>query len=112
MPILLLALLSVPPKLTGESARANEAQRQTNADVLRAVCDVVLAPLQQVAREGTVIDCADGKTSLCFPILWAWISDHAEHAALQGIGCKSCSKCEVLCEKLGGDPWRMYETRD
>jgi len=44
MPILLLALLPVPPKFTGESACANEAQRQTNADVLRAVFDLVLAP--------------------------------------------------------------------
>jgi len=44
MPILLLALLPVPPKFPGESARANEAQRQTNADVLWAVFDLVLAP--------------------------------------------------------------------
>jgi len=43
MPILLLALLPIPPKFTGESARANKAQRQTNADVLRAVFDLVLA---------------------------------------------------------------------
>jgi len=45
MPILPLALLPVPPKFTGESADANEAQWQTNADTLRAVCDLVLAPL-------------------------------------------------------------------
>jgi len=38
--------------------------------------------------------------------------DHTEHAALQGIGSKSCPKCEVPCEELGGDPRRMYETRD
>src|ERR1700760_1548476 len=69
MPILLLALLPVPPKLTGESAPKNEAQRQTNADALRADFDLVLAPLQEVVQEGTVMDCADGKTRLCFPIL-------------------------------------------
>jgi len=112
MPILLLALLPVPPKFTSESARANEAQWQPNAGVWRAVFDLVLAPSQQVAREGTVRDFADGKTSLCFPILTAWIADHAEDAALQGIGSKSCLKCEVPCEELGGDPRRMYETRD
>jgi len=78
----------------------------------RAVFDLVLAPLQQVAREGTVMDCADSKIRLCFPILSAWIADHAEHAALQGIGSKSCPKCEAPCEELGGDPRRMYETRD
>jgi len=112
MPILLLALLPVPPKFTGESARANEAQQQTNADTLRAVFDLVLAPLQPVAQEGTVMDCADGKTGFCFPILSASITDHAEHAALQGIGSKSCPKCEVPCEELGGDPRRIYEIRD
>jgi len=112
MPILLLALLPVPPKFPGESARANEAQRQTNPDVLRATFDLVLAPLQQVAREGTVMDCADGKTYLCFPILSAWIADHAKHVALQGIGSKSCPKCEVQFEELGRDPQRMNETRD
>jgi len=58
------------------------------------------------------MDCADGKTRLCFSILSAWIADHAEQAALQGIGSKSCPKCEVLCEELAGDPRRMYETRD
>jgi len=71
MPILLLALLPVPPKFTGESARADEAQRQINVDVLRTVFDVVLAPLQLVVQEGTVMDCADGKTPLCFAILSA-----------------------------------------
>jgi len=112
MPILLLALLPVPPKFTGESARANEAQWQTNADTLRAVFDLVLTPLQPVAQEGTVMVCADGKTRLCFPTLSAWITDHAKHAALQGIGSELCPKCEVPCEELGGDPRRIYETGD
>jgi len=112
MPILLLALLPVPPKFTGESARANEAQWLTNADVLRAVFDLVLEPLQQVAREGTVMDCADGKTRLCFPILLAWIVNYAEHAALQEIGSKSCPKCKVPCKERRGDPRQMYETHD
>jgi len=112
MPILLLALLPVPPKFTCESARPNEAQRQTNADTLRAVFDLVLAPLKPVAQEGMVMDCAAGKTRLCFPILSAWIADHAEHAASQGIGGKSYPKCEVQCDELSGDPWRIYETRD
>ena len=48
MPILLLPLLTVPPKLMGDSGRADEAQRQTNADALRAVFDLVLALLQEV----------------------------------------------------------------
>jgi len=58
------------------------------------------------------MDCAGGKTRLCFPILSDWIAEHAEHAALQEIGSKLCPKCEVPCEELGGDPRREYETRD
>ena len=59
MAILLLALLPVSPKLTGESAPVEEAQRQTNADARRAVFDLVLAPLQEVVQEGMVMDSAD-----------------------------------------------------
>ena len=112
MPILLLALLPVPPKFTGESARADADQRRINADALRAVFDLILAPLQQVAQDGTEMDCADGKTRLCFPILSAWIADHAEHAVLHGIGNKSCPKCEVPWKELGGNPLKMYVTHD
>ena len=112
MPILLLALLPVPPKFTGKSARSNEAEPQTNADTLRAFFDLVMEPLQPVVQEGTVMDCADRKTRLCFPILSAWIADHAEHAALQGIGSKSCPKCEVPCKELSGNPRWIYETCD
>jgi len=58
------------------------------------------------------MDCANGKTHLSFPILSAGIADHAEHAALHGIGSKSCPMGEVLCKELGGNPLKMYETRD
>ena len=71
MPLLLVALLPVPPKFTGESAQADQAQQQMNVDVLRTLFDLVLVPLQQVVQEGTVMDCAEGKTHLCFPILSA-----------------------------------------
>src|SRR5205807_3332724 len=55
MSILLLALLPVPPKFTGESARTDETQRQMNADSLKAVFDLIFVPLQQIVRGGTVI---------------------------------------------------------
>ena len=58
------------------------------------------------------MDCAHGKTRLCFLILSAWIADHAEYAALQGIGCKSCPKCKGLCKEPSGNPRRMYESCD
>ena len=113
MPILLLAFVPVPPKLTGDSGRADEARRKTNnPDALRAVFDLVLAPLQEVFQEGTDMDCADGKTRLCFPILSACIADHAEHAALHGIGSMSCPKCEVPSKELGVNPRKIYEARD
>jgi len=71
MSVLLVALLPVPQKLTDESSRAKETQRQINTDSLRAVFDLVLAPLHYVSHEGIVMDCPDGKTHLCFPILSA-----------------------------------------
>jgi len=112
VPILRLALLPVPPKFTGESPRTDEAQGQMNVDVLQTVFDLVLTPLPGVVQEVTVMDCEDGKTRLCFPILSAWIGDHAEHVALHGIGSKSYPKCEVLYKELGGNLLKMYETHD
>ncbi|RPA99359.1 hypothetical protein L873DRAFT_1643819, partial [Choiromyces venosus 120613-1] len=95
MPILLLALLPVPPKFTRESACADKLQRQINADALRAVFDLALAPLVKIAQDGVVMDCAHGKRRLCYPILSAWIADHTEHTVLHGITNKSCPNCEV-----------------
>lgn len=112
MPILLLALLPVPPKLSHESVRADEIQRQMNADALQAVFDLILAPLQEIAEDGAVMDCADGKMRLCFPILSAWIADHVEHTTLHGIASNSCPKCEVPATELGQDPQNTYEPRD
>ena len=66
MPILLLALLPVPPKLIYESVRADEIQRQMNADALQAVFDLILAPLQEIANDGAVMDCLDGKCAYGF----------------------------------------------
>jgi len=112
MPILLLALLLVPPKFTPELAPADEAQRLMNPDVLRTVFDLVLGSLQQVVQEGTVIDCAEGKTHFFFPILYVGIADNAEHAALHRIGSKSCSRWEVPCKELCENFLNMHETHD
>ena len=62
MPMLLLALLPVLPKLSHESVRPDEIQRQMNADALQAVFDLILAPLQEIANDGAVMDCTDGTT--------------------------------------------------
>jgi len=58
------------------------------------------------------MDCADGKTRLCFPILSACIADHAENTTLHGIGSKSCPKYEVPCNELDGNPREVYEVCD
>ena len=58
------------------------------------------------------MECANGKTRLCFPILSARIADQEEHATLHGIGSKSCPMCEVPSNELGGDPRKIYEARD
>ena len=112
MSILVLALLSVPPKLAGESAPSDESQRQTNTDTLRVIFDLVLTPLQEVVQEDTVMDCTDGKIRLSLLMLSAWISDPAENAALHGIGSKSCQKCDVPSKELGGNLWKIYEAYD
>ena len=112
MQMVLLALLPVPPKFTGESGCTDEAQWQTNADILRGVFDLVLVPLLQVDREGTVVHSADGKTRLWFLILSAWIADPAKDVALQEICSKSRPKGEVPCQELSGNLRRMYETSD
>jgi len=88
MPILLHTLRPVPPKFSGELVCANEAKGRTNADTLHAVWDLVRVPLQPVAQEATIMDCVDSKTRLRFPIFSARIADHADYAALQGIGSK------------------------
>jgi len=112
MPILLLALLPVLPKLSHESVRADEIQWQMKANALQAVFNLILAPLQEIAEDGAVMDCADGKMPLCFPILSAWIADHVEHTILHRIASNSCPKCEVPATELGQDPQNTYEPRD
>jgi len=59
-----------------------------------------------------VMNCVDGKTRLCFPILSDWIADHAEQTTLHGIGSKSWPKCEVPCKERGGNLREAYEVRD
>jgi len=104
MPILGLALLSVPPKLSHESVHTNKIQRQMNADALLAVLDLILALLQEMVKDSAVMDYADRKIHLCVPILSAWIADHAEHTTLHGISSKSYPQCEVLATEVGQDP--------
>ena len=83
-----------------------------NADALQAVLDLILPLLQGIANDGAVMDCADGKTRLCFPILSAWIAEHAEHTIMNRIRSKSCPQYEVPATELGQDPRNIYEPRN
>ena len=40
-----------------ESVCADKIQRQMNADGLQAVFDLILAPLQEIAKDGAMMDC-------------------------------------------------------
>jgi len=82
MLILVLPLLPVPSKLSHQLICAYQIEPQMNADALHAVFNVILALLQEIGKDGTVMDCTKGKTRLCFPIISAGIADHAEHTTL------------------------------
>ena len=110
MAVLLLALLPIPPKLS-KSSKANVHQRQINADTLRDVFELIFAPLQDPARDGVPMDCADGKVRTCFPILAAWIADHMENVTLHGIKSNVCPTCEVPTRELGSNR-KVYPVRD
>jgi len=83
-----------------------------NGDALAAVFDLVFAQLQQVAQEGTVMDCADGTICHCVPLLSAWMADHVEHLTLHGICRRSCPRFQVSCKELGENPQKKYVVSD
>jgi len=107
--VLLLALLPVPPKLTKSSG--DHWQRQINADTLRGVFELLFETLQNAELEGHNIDCADRKVRRCFPILSAWIADHMENIALDGIKSNVGPKCEVLPGEFGTNA-NSHQARD
>jgi len=110
MAVLLLALLPVPPKLS-KSTKAYQYQRQVNADTLQEVFEFIFAPLQDAARDGVPIDCADGKVRSCFPILSAWVAEHMENVTLHGFKSNACPTCEVPPRQLRNNI-KNYRARD
>jgi len=84
MAILLLELLPIPPKIA-KSSSADKLQRPINANTLRGVFELIFAALNGAVREGTPIDCADGKIQRCFPIMSGWIADPMENITLHGV---------------------------
>ena len=58
--VVLIALLPVPPKFTKVTKAQDDRQRALNAEVLRRVLRHVLQPLEDAARDGVYLECADG----------------------------------------------------
>jgi hypothetical protein len=112
MAIILVALLPVPPKFTTKKAKTRNAQRMTNDEVLEAVFALIFEPLETIAKSGKEMNCSDGKVRRCFPILAAWIADHAENETLHGLKRMSCAVCEVPLDGLGSDATEVHRTRD
>jgi len=110
MAVLLLALLPIHTKLS-KSSKADQHQRQINADTLRDVFEIIFARLQDPAHDGLPIDRADGKVRRCLPILAAWIADHLENVALHGIKSNVCPTCKVPVVELGTN-MKVYPVRD
>jgi len=110
MAVLLLALLPVPPKLS-KSTKADQYQRQVNADTLQDIFEFIFAPLQHTALDGVRIHCADGKVRRCFPILSAWVADHLENVTLHGLKSNASPTCEVPAGELVTNI-KNYRARD
>jgi len=110
MPVLLPALLPIPPKLLN-SSKVDQHQRQINTDTLRDVFELIFAPLQDPGHEGVPIECADGKVQRCFSILAAWMADHMENVALHGIKSNICPRCKVPAVDLVTN-MKVYPVRD
>jgi len=110
MAVLLLALLPVPPKLS-KSTKADQYQREVNADTVQDVLEFIFAPRQHAALDGVLIDCSDGKVRRCFPLLSAWVADHMENVTLDGLKSNACPTCEVPAGKLGTNI-KNYRARD
>ncbi|KAL0632416.1 hypothetical protein Q9L58_008702 [Maublancomyces gigas] len=74
-----------------------------NSIVLNKVMESILAPLQQPEIAGVDLDCADRKTSFCFPVVCAWVlgtSDGVENRIL-----KTARK--PIARKGNGQAWEI-----
>jgi len=93
MAIILVALLPVPPKFASKKTKARSVQRMTNDEVLETVFALIFEPLEAFTKSGKDMNCSDGRVRKCFPVLAAWIVDHAENETLHGLKRMSCAVC-------------------
>ena len=112
MAIILIALLPVPPKFSSKKTKDRSAQRMTNDEILEGVFSLIFEPLEAITKFGKEMVCSDGSVRRCFPVLAAWIADHAENEMLHGLKRMGCAVCEAPVERLGSDAEEVYPTRD
>ena len=112
MAVILVALLPVPPKFTSKKTKTRGAQQTMNDEIPDAVFSFIFEPLEAATKCGKKMCCSDGRVRQCFPILAAWIADHAENETLHGLKRMSCVVCEVPVEQLGWDAKEVHPIRD
>jgi len=110
MPVLLLALVPVPPKLS-KCTKAKPYQREAKANPLQNVFEFIFAPRQDAALDCLPIACADGKVRRLFPILSAWVADHMENVTLHGLKSNASTTCHVPAGELETNI-KNYRARD
>ena len=76
---ILLALLPIPHKA---KSLDNKTETCHNTLLYHSMLNLVLSSLRETARDGVQLDCADGWTRQCFPILQTWIADFPEQCKL------------------------------
>ena len=112
MAVILVALLPVPPKFTSKKTKTRGAQQTMNDEILDAVFSFIFEPLEAATKYGKEMCCSDGRVRQCFPVLAAWIADHAENETLHGLKRMSCVVCEVPVERLGWDTKAVHPVRE
>ena len=89
---ILLALLPIPHKA---KSLDNKTETCHNALLYHSMLNLVLSSLRETARDGVQLDCADGWTRRCFPILQTWIADFPEQCKLTLCKQNRCPRCIV-----------------
>ena len=97
--------------VASKSIRADQYQRDVNADTLQDVFECIFAPRQHPALDGVPIDCADWKVRTCFPILSAWVADHMENLTLHRLKSNAWPTREVPPRESGTNI-KNYRARD
>ena len=87
-------------------------QRQWKRQVIHRVIHAAMYPIEAVMKSGIVMDCADGKQRLCFPVLCQHIGDMEEQWMLTLTISPMCPKCHHRERGDDGDDLEMEWSAD